>query len=388
MSDPFPKATVDIYQSEIPAIIKSFSLFLGRENLDRRIATANKMLAGAAPLYRAYFVTPKQFLWIGTREIVDRLRENSFNQERLTPYALASLHHIASIRNVLPTMPSWKKKEFRARLTDKKGGDIPALIEIATASRIVTLGGTVKWMAERGTGERVFEMLVSYKGHKLEVECKAKTVDAGRQFARGALYQFADTVLLSEIMWGGPRFVTITMDARFPTDRNRQLALVATIEELVQSGGTKDLDDGSVLVENLTVDELNSRGMGELKEFEHRLVVPRELVISFQSRKPDRMITKLEGELRDALNQFTGERPAALICYVPEIDSFQNAENPGTATYELVHRILARPDAQNLVSLTFFSDPIFDRRSGEIDTGLPSLRFVSTKFRGSPLEIF
>jgi hypothetical protein len=118
------------------------------------------------------------------------------------------------------------------------------------------------------------------------------------------------------------------------------------------------------------------------------VVVAGESVISFQSRKPDRMINNIEGELRDALNQFTGERPAALICYVPEIDSFKNVENPGTTTYELVHRILARRDAQNLVSLTFFSDPIFNRRSGEIDTGLPSLRFVSTKFRGSPLEIF
>jgi hypothetical protein len=216
VTNPFPKATVDIYQSDIPAIIKSFSLFLGQHNLDRRIATAEKMLAGASPLYSARFVTPKQFLWIGTREIVDRLRGNSFTQERITPSAMAALHHIASIRNVLPTMPSWKKKEFRSRLIDKKGGDIPALIEIAAASRIVTLGGTIKWMAERGAGERVFEMLASYKGHKLEVECKAKTVDAGRQFARGALYQFADMVLLSEVRSGEPRFVTITMDARVP----------------------------------------------------------------------------------------------------------------------------------------------------------------------------
>src|SRR6266851_1181317 len=89
LMDPFPKATVDIYQSDIPAIINCFSLFLGQQNLDRRIATAEKMLAGASPLYSAHFVTPKQFLWIGTREIVDRLRANSFT-ERITPSAIAA----------------------------------------------------------------------------------------------------------------------------------------------------------------------------------------------------------------------------------------------------------------------------------------------------------
>lgn len=368
--------------------MKSFSQFLGREILDRRIATAEKMLAGASGIYRAYFVAPKEFLWIGTQEIVDRLRRGSFTQERITPSAIAALHHIASIRNVLPTMPSWKKKEFRTRLTDKKGGDIPTLIEIAAASRIVTLGGTIKWMAERGSDERVFEMLASYKGQKLEVECKAKTVDAGRQLTRGALYQFADMVLLSGVGSREPRFITITMDARFPTDRNQQIVLVRAVQDLAQSGGTRDLNDGTITVERLASQELTMRASSKQKEFEHRLVVDAELVISFRSRKPDRMVSNIEKELRDALNQFSGNRPAAVICYVPEVESFEDVEKAGTATYELVNRFLTRPDAQNIVSLTFVSDPKIDRRSGEIDTRLPSVRFVATKFRGSPLEIF
>jgi hypothetical protein len=174
----------------------------------------------------------------------------------------------------------------------------------------------------------------------------------------------------------------------FPTDRQRQIALLKAIEEVIRSGGTKELDDGTISVERLSVGELNTRAKSEMEEFEHRLVVAAELMISFRSRKPDRMIANIEAELRDALNQFSGDRPAAVICYVPEVESFEDAEEAGTATYGLVHRFLARPDAQNIVSLTFVSDPIIDRRSGEIDTGLPSVRFVATKFRGSPLEIF
>jgi len=178
------------------------------------------------------------------------------------------------------------------------------------------------------------------------------------------------------------------MDARFPTDRNQQIVLVRAVQDLAQSGGTRDLNDGTITVERLASQELTMRASSKQKEFEHRLVVDAELVISFRSRKPDRMVSNIEKELRDALNQFSGNRPAAVICYVPEVESFEDVEKAGTATYELVNRFLTRPDAQNIVSLTFVSDPKIDRRSGEIDTRLPSVRFVATKFRGSPLEIF
>jgi len=40
------------------------------------------------------------------------------------------------------------------------------------------------------------------------------------------------------------------------------------------------------------------------------------------------------------------------------------------------------------VSLTFVTDPKVDIRSGEIETGLPSVRFVAKKFPDSPLQIF
>jgi hypothetical protein len=125
----------------------------------------------------------------------------------------------------------------------------------------------------------------------------------------------------------------------------------------------------------------------ELDEFEHRLAIKR-LVVSFRSRKPDQMIANIEADLCDSLKQFSGNRPAVIVCYVPEIDSFAGVEKPGTATYALVHRFLTREDAQNIVSLTFASDPIIDFRLREIDTGLPSVRFVAQKFRGSHLGKF
>jgi hypothetical protein len=43
----------------------------------------------------------------------------------------------------------------------------------------------IRWIPEKAPGERVPEMLVSFKGMKFEVECKAKMVDSGRKVERG-----------------------------------------------------------------------------------------------------------------------------------------------------------------------------------------------------------
>lgn len=379
---------IDVYEHNIPAIIKTVTLFLGKESLDRRIATAEKMLVAAGSLYRENFVIPRQSLWIGTRDIRKSLRDGSFKLKSASPTVVAAIHHLACIHSVLHTMPSWKKNDFRTRLMDKSGGDLPALIEIVAASRIVNYGGALKWVAERGSGERIFDILVSFKGEKLEVECKAKTVDAGRKLARASIYQFGDKIRSTGIFRGlEPRLVTITMDSRFPVDQHRQRDLLDMIKALASDGGSKNLDDGTISVDKVSEEDLKIRARNELREFEHRLVGPK-LVVSLQSRKPDQMISSIEADLRDALKQFSGNRPAAIICYVPEIGSFAGTEKNGTATFALVHRFLTRPDAKNIVSLTFMSDPTIDFRSNEVETEIPCVRFVAHKFRESRLAIF
>lgn len=388
---PFPRATIELSDSEIPSILKCFRSFVGKERLERRIELADKMIASASPTYRAQFVRPRQSLWTGTRELIRLVESGLLGREHLTPTAVVSLHYMATIRNVVHTMPSWKKAEFRSRLTDKVGGDIPALVEIIAASRIVTLGGSVKWIPENDRG-RTFEMLVSYKGQKLEVECKAKSVDAGRKVARGDFYQFADSLLVSEavrnLTRADPRYVVLVTSGRFPHDHVGQSMVRRAIEALITSGGLTDLPDGSTLsVEKITAAEMKNRASAPLQEFEHRLVRP-ELVLSIRSRRPDQMIANIENELKDGLKQLTGSLPSALVCYVPEVQSFEGILDPRTATTQLVQRFLSRDDAQQVVSIAFVSEPVIDRRTGEVETGLPSVRYVANKFRASQLGKF
>jgi hypothetical protein len=116
-----------------------------------------------------------------------------------------------------------------------------------------------------------------------------KTVDAGRKLSRGALYQFADRLLATEIVMSRkqPLLVNMTMDGRFPTEHQHQNALVRILERLIERGGTREAGpDCDVSVETLTAEELERRARMELDEFEHRLAI-KGLVVSFRSRKSD-----------------------------------------------------------------------------------------------------
>jgi hypothetical protein len=389
---PYLAATVEIYEHQIPGLLASFSLFLGKEELAHRIEVAEKMLRQAPPVYKEFFVGPKQFLWLGTKELFRLSTEGRLKLKFMSPTAIAALHHVAALRNAIQTMPSWKKNEFRSRLMDKAGGDIPALAEIATASRIVTLGGNVKWIPEKAPGERVFDILASYRGEKFEVECKAKTVDAGRKLARGDFYQFTDRLLKETALVNAPRqnrHVCLITDGRFPASHQEQAALVAALKSVFNNGGSASSTGKTKLtVELISSGELRTRAFAELADSEHRFIT-NELLVTCRSQKADQMVANIEHDLRDALQQLTGSRPAAIVCYVPEVEAFDGTEKFGTATHALVHRILSLPAARNIFSITLFSDQKIDRRSDQTGTEMPSVRFFAEKFRGSRLaEIF
>jgi hypothetical protein len=111
------------------------------------------------------------------------------------------------------------------------------------------------------------------------------------------------------------------------------------------------------------------------------------LIVRNKSRRPDRLIANIEEDLRDGLHQLSGERPGIIVCYVPEVSSFDGVNRAGTATWSMVQRIFSRPDAQNLACVCLLSDPAVTTRPGATETGVPSVKFVSNTFRETPLEI-
>jgi hypothetical protein len=180
--------------------------------------------------------------------------------------------------------------------------------EMSTAARLIGLGASIEWVDEaNAAGRRTFDILGNLDGDEFEVECKAKTVDAGRRIARGDFYQFADTLLRAPgfSLPDEPCTLTITVDGRFPSNNQTQQALIRSALPLFNGGGKAKLTDGtSVAVEIISRGEA-ARLLSPPDDYEHRIILapkdgePPKLAIRSRSLKPDRTMAAMEHDLRE-----------------------------------------------------------------------------------------
>jgi len=384
-----------VHEEDIPGIFAEVLRYLTPERLSRKLEAVAAGLEQSGPFYREFYLRPLNALWLGMRQ-VEGSAGGDFRPDRIEADVLPSIHTAALIAEVLPSLPRWKRDEFRSRLLDKAGGDVPALVELTAASRLVRMGAKIEWVPE-SPGKQTCELVGEFEGQEFELECKAKTVDVGRRMERPAIYQFADELLakIPELTKGDPTCLEVLVDTRFPREKSVQTELVKRVLAGVKGENAVFHDERpGVNVERLTPtgDELVSIVDSKLEGFEHRAIVldkfkrPR-LLIRFRSRRPDRMINAIEEDLRKALKQFSGERPGLIVCYVPEVESFEGVQSQSTATTQMIDRVASRPDARNLVSISFISDAQIFSTLGLTETNIESLKYVTTRFKDSRLAI-
>ena len=166
------------------------------------------------------------------------------------------------------------------------------------------------------------------------------------------------------------------------------------VSALVKGGNSGVQEHLDTSMERLVVseDELFSLMASQPDGFEHRVLVADRfkrpaLLVRFRSRRPDRMISAIEDDLKKALRQLSGQRPGLIICHVPEVDSFEGVQFKTTVTSQMVSRVFSRPDAQNLVSVSFISDAQVLSAPGLTETNIESLKYANTRFKDSRLAI-
>lgn len=382
---------LDVHERDLPHTLKRVQRFLGPDRLAEKLRTIDRTLDLASPLYREHIVRPRNAFWLGVREALRLSDEGRLRIAEIDSRLVYSLHVVSTIDHVLPTLPEWKRKDIRRRMLDKRGSDIPALIELTTASRMIQLGSSVRWVPQSGSsGERVFDIHETLQGLEFEVECKSKGVDAGRRISRAHLYQFADELIARRptLPTEGPMSCfEISVGGRFPGDHPSRDKLIVAALSLIDRGGKFEVLSDGTTVALAQLSDASAAGLRSAPpdEFEHRLITER-LMIRFRSRKADRVISALEKDLIDALKQLTGRRPGLIVCHVPEVESFDGAQKPQSAIAVLINRIAARRDAANLVSVALFSDPqIVTVQPGTVQTGMPCVKFTAERFKGSPL---
>jgi len=386
---------IELQESEIPRLLQTFCAFLGKDALEAKLKSLALSLKHAGPISQQHWILPNGLLWFGLIEALGKQRLC----QPFTPQMAYALHQVATTCVAIASMPDWKRTDIRKRLLDKNGGDIPALVELTTAARLIRFGASIEWMGAPRTSSSVgrsFDILGRLDGKEFEVECKAKTVDAGRRIARRAFFQFADKLLIKihGLLMPADQccVITIIVPGKFPRNFHRQQELACLTPRLLPRGGERALADGTTItVEVVSMSEA-ARWLNPPDNYEHRIIfsenrgeAPR-LIMRSKSLKPDRMMAAMESDIHDALDQLTGNRPGLISCYVPGVESFDGTQETGTATWSMIRRTFDHPKASSLVSIALLSDPQFvAHQNGDVETPTPCVRFVANGFKGTNL---
>ena len=154
------------------------------------------------------------------------------------------------------SMPESKRSELRQRIL---GSDYltPILMEIDMAAHFYQMGFEVEWLELR-VGQRTADFICRSQKAIYEVECKSKTVDAGRMVARPRFYRLVDLIIDRLRSQGLCGEVSIALPGDLPGQSEWQTQLVEKVINLGQ-GPAKEgtLVDGTfIMVSLITNDDI------------------------------------------------------------------------------------------------------------------------------------
>jgi hypothetical protein len=353
------------------------------------------------PHYRRHWLEPRRAWWLRLKEALQLDRDGLSLRHRVSPNIEVLLHSARKLSMLLPTMPTWKREEYRSRLL----GDpdpTPVLFELDVAAHYAIEGHRIEWV-ESGEkdGRRTPEFVAVGPSAEIEIECRAKSVNAGRKVWREHFYRLFDEIDEPLVRADVSGWVDITTPDKMPARLEWRTEVLATVlNRGVWAAGSATLADGTHIgvalrsgdPVQLRARDLQAEAQRLLDEvaFAHVAVVApsREgeptnpVFIRARSETPDRILRTIFDDLRSKKDQFTGERAAILCCQIPEIESFETLTTGTLANMTL--DFFQRHAGSHIAGVVYSSDPqmVEERLQGGTARSreAPSLNFANPDY--------
>ena len=291
-------------------------------------------------IYRDYWVLPNRSWWLGFSKARKLLRSGKSLRGMLKPDMYTPLRTAKFLDLLYSSMSGSKESELRSRILTCDNLN-PILLEIDIAAHLVLKGYSIQW-SEAGAPnlDRAPELIARRGEAEVEVECKTKGVDAGRRVPRRTFYRLADRLVAlvrkSQLMGN----MVITIADRLPTSQEWHDQLVLHVSENIGSLREHlNLEDGSVIEislkspTDLILDPgyVLSQAHKDRNPYSHIVVtadqvdggITNPITVRVKSQAPDRLLDDVLDDLRDANRQLSGKRPGLIVCYIPEVETFE-----------------------------------------------------------------
>ncbi|MDA2928462.1 hypothetical protein MYX84_00705 [Acidobacteria bacterium AH-259-O06] len=339
------------------------------------------------------WVEPKNRWWMELSKAVEINRKGQRFVGRVNE--MSWFFETASYMSRLyPGMPRDKRKEFRQRIL---GSDnvTPVLTEINMAAHFWQMGFDLEWAEPKTQGERIPEFICKSAQLSYDVDCKTKTVDAGRMVARPSFYKLVDLIVERLRRRGLHGDILIVTPDHLPSSAEWQASVVDAVSDQ-GPGGPKELllDDGTSIITSLATEdvlaskqEIDSR-LASRQRFTHAAVHPVDtigtdyvnpIIVYAQSRRNDAFRKSVLKDLREARRQLSGERAGIIVCFVPEVEDFGKVASE-SALRAVAEKFFEKHAADSVYGVTFISDRKIETTNRFVETLYPAITFYNSHY--------
>lgn len=231
------------------------------------------------------------------------------------------------IRNINETAKNRIKGILRAGKEIK-----PFLFELETATHFLVSGFDVEFLdLENKCRQGSFDFLVQKNNIEAEVECKRKSVDAGRNITRQGFCLLSDLLVAKLVRVGKNCVVNIICKEELGKSHKKFQMVSASIQEAVFDGVTSVETEGDVIAQiHYLPDTIRIRSDQEAAKVLSPIWAPHAhfavksddvctLIIRVESEATDRVLSSIFEEMKKGSAQFSKTRPALLACFIEEI---------------------------------------------------------------------
>ena len=217
-------------------------------------------------------------------------------------------------------------------------------------------------------GEANYDLMISDGTTFIEVECKRKSVDAGRKIARREFYLLSD--ILASQLCRMPKRIVIDIDCDGRLGSNQEL--FRRVAEKILESSKANLTAGELDHIRFDISYLPSDLVIRTHEEGAKVLAPywsgsahfaifsgpdSTVVIKCESTKTDRVLRAIYEELKDGATQFTKTRPALLACFIEDLDDTAWSDLADRSGLQnMTHRLLSGEERSHLWRVVYSSD--------------------------------
>ena len=222
-----------------------------------------------------------------------------------------------------------------------------------------------------------FDLLISNGQQELEVECKTKSVDAGRKITRGNFYLLCDVLPSQLAPFKESYAVFFKCDGRLSESQQ----LFSRVSDEIAECMASEREDGEVEGLRFELRKLSPGLQIRTDEEAAMVLAPRwspqahyfvlsnreTFIIGCESADTDRVLKSIYEDLKKGASQLSKSRPSLLACQIRELedDSWDKlASNSGLAQW--TGRLLRNPERNHVNYVTYSSDRTPPKRTGAV----------------------